>query len=217
MNRIGLLGGTFDPVHNGHLQLSQVVLDSVGLERILFIPAAHPPHKDEFQVSDSCHRLAMLRLALADRDALAISDIEMGRRGMSYTIDTLEELERAGLPLSHCHFIIGSDAIAEIETWYRWQELLISINFIVAVRPGFSVKEIKQLLGRKGFRQRYDAHDRWTHQQGRNEIIFLADEMADISSTDIRSRISGGRTWQHLVPGAVADYIKAKRLYISTK
>lgn len=213
MNQIGLLGGTFDPVHNGHLQLAQIVLDSVGLDQVLFIPAAHPPHKNESIVSSSTHRLAMLRLALMGKTGMEISDIEMGRRGMSYTFDTLEELKQAARKRTQYHFIIGSDAIADIATWHRWQELLVSINFVVAVRPGFSLKEIEVLLGRNGFRPEKDSRKRWIHKQWGNEMFFLADETVDISSTDIRSRICSGRDWKHLVPEKVAGYIHDNHLY----
>lgn len=213
MNKVGLLGGTFDPVHNGHLQLGKIVLDSIGLDRVLFIPAAHPPHKNEVNVSNSLHRLEMLRIALTDRDRMELSDIEMVRYGMSYTIDTLEELKRYGETRADFHFIIGSDAIADIETWYRWQELLVSVNFIVAVRPGFSVKEIETIIGRNGFVLENEKHDRWIHQRQGNEIMFLADKTIDISSTDIRDRISSGRNWRHMVPDQVGAYICAHHLY----
>lgn len=213
MKKIGLLGGTFDPVHNGHLQLGQIVLDRGELERVLFIPAAHPPHKNGSKVSGGSHRLKMLRLALADKDGLELSDIEMGRGGMSYTIDTLKELRRAYESETACHFIIGSDAFAEIETWYRWRELLVSINFIVAVRPGFSVKEIERLIARNGFQPESEKHDRWINPRHGNEVFFLADKTVDISSTDIRTRISRGVNWKHMVPEIVADYIGANGLY----
>lgn len=213
MERVGLLGGTFDPVHNGHLQLGRIVRDTIGLDRILFIPAASPPHKDNLQVSSSAHRLEMLEIALADCEAMEISDIEMVRRGMSYTIDTLEELKRSGQAGTQYFFVLGSDAMAEIETWYRWQELIVSVHFIVAVRPGFSVKEIETLIRRNGFAPEQSNYDRWFHQRHGNEIRFLADETVDISSTEIRKRIRAGTDLHNMVPRQVEAYIRANRLY----
>jgi len=213
MNRVGLIGGTFDPIHNGHLQLGQIVLDRFGLDRVMYIPAATPPHKSQADVSNRRHRLGMLKIALADRENMDISDIEMTRHGLSYTFDTLTLLTREGKPSTRYHFVIGTDAIGEIETWYRWQELLVATNFIVAVRPGSSVKKIQELIGRNGFEPDSANGERWVHHRQLNEIVFLADRTVDISSTDIRSRIRSGRTWKHMVPESVGDYICSNNLY----
>lgn len=215
MTRIGLLGGTFDPVHNGHLQLGKSVLSRCGFDKIQFIPAAYPPHKDEKIVCDIEHRLQMLRLAISGSRHFEISEIEVARDKISYTIDTIEGLKRSSSSLSRYHFIIGSDAVSEIETWHRWQELLYSTNFIVAVRPGFSLKEIERLLERNGFFPERSRGDRWVCERSENEILFMTGEIADISSTDIRSRIAADRSWRLLVPPKVADYIIRNKLYIN--
>jgi len=213
MAGVGLLGGTFDPVHNGHLQLGTLVRDRLGLDRIIFIPAAHPPHKEESRVGSRVHRLEMLSCALADRDDMELSDIEMARDGLSYTIDTLEEMRDHDDGTIDYHFIIGSDAMEEIETWYRWQEFLTAVHFVVAVRPGFSVKQIEFILGRNGFTPESDKRDRWIHAHHGNRIEFLADKTVDISSTEIRERIGTGRKWKHMVPESVAAYISTHGLY----
>ena len=213
MARIGLLGGTFDPVHNGHLQLAEAVLQTCDLDKILFIPAAHPPHKNQAIVCAIEHRLHMLKLGIGERKEFQISEIEISRTRASYTIETVEELRRSSGTDTRYHFILGYDALFEIETWHRWDELLASTNFIVAVRPGFSLKEIEQLLKRNGFRPARKGKDRWVHRQHANEVWFLADEIVDISSTDIRARILSARTWKNLVPPSVATYIMENRLY----
>lgn len=212
MQKIGLLGGTFDPVHNGHLQLGDRVLENYNLDKILFIPASTPPHKNE-AVSAVGHRLQMLKLAISGNRRFDYSEIEISRQKVSYTFDTIQELKSCGGTGVLYHFIIGYDALSEIETWYRWQDLLVVTNFIVAVRPGFSLKEIEQLLERNGFSPEDGGADRWIGEQTGNEILFLAGEIADISSTEIRSRIASRKPWADLVPPLVADYIISNRLY----
>jgi nicotinate-nucleotide adenylyltransferase len=212
MQKIGLLGGTFDPVHNGHLQLGDRVLENYNLDKILFIPASTPPHKNE-AVSAVGHRLQMLKLAISGNRRFDYSEIEISRQKVSYTFDTIQELKSCGGTEVLYHFIIGYDALSEIETWYRWQDLLVVTNFIVAVRPGFSLKEIEQLLERNGFSPEDGGADRWIGEQTGNEILFLAGEIADISSTEIRSRIASRKPWADLVPPLVADYIISNRLY----
>ena len=212
MQKVGLLGGTFDPVHNGHLQMGDRVLENYNLDKILFIPASTPPHKNE-AVSAVGHRLQMLKLAISGNRRFDFSEIEISRQKVSYTFDTIQELKSCGGTGVLYHFIIGYDALSEIETWYRWQDLLVVTNFIVAVRPGFSLKEIEQLLERNGFSPEDGGADRWIGEQTGNEILFLAGEIADISSTEIRSRIASRKPWADLVPPLVADYIISNRLY----
>lgn len=212
MQKVGLLGGTFDPVHNGHLQMGDRVLENYNLDKILFIPASTPPHKNE-AVSAVGHRLQMLKLAISGNRRFDFSEIEISRQKVSYTFDTIQELKSFGGKEVLYHFIIGYDALSEIETWYRWQDLLVVTNFIVAVRPGFSLKEIEQLLERNGFSPEDGGSDRWIGEQTGNEILFLAGEIADISSTEIRSRIASRKPWTDLVPPLVADYIISNRLY----
>ena len=213
MQKIGLLGGTFDPVHKGHLQLGEKVLEKFGLDKIVFIPAAHPPHKNGAVVGDVEHRLEMLRLALDENHRFELSRIEVSRNTASYTFDTILELKRKSGDRALYHFIIGYDALAEIETWYRWKDLLTTANFIVAVRPGYSLKEIQQLLKRNGFFPDKGNEIRWVNEQHDNEVLFLTSEIVDISSTDIRSRIAADKSWSELVPPGVADYITSHRLY----
>ncbi|MGI9535753.1 MAG: nicotinate-nucleotide adenylyltransferase [Desulfocapsaceae bacterium] len=213
MQKIGLLGGTFDPVHNGHLQLGDRVLEKYPIDKILFIPAANPPHKNGAVVCDVGHRLQMLKLAIGDKHRFDLSEIEISRKKVSYTFDTLEEMKRSGGTGRLYHFIIGYDALSEIETWYRWQDLLVVTNFIVAVRPGFSLKQIEQLLERNGFFPEEGRDDRWIGKKTGNEILFLAGEIADISSTEIRTRIGSKKVWADLVPPGVADYIISNQLY----
>lgn len=215
MASIGLLGGTFDPFHNGHLQLGEAAMRNFGLDKILFIPAAHPPHKNEKIVCEISHRLQMLQLGVAGNDFFEISEIEISRSAPSYTIETIHGLQQQAEAGTSFYFIIGYDAILEIETWYCWQELLISTNFIVAIRPGFSLEKVESLLGRNGFSLQAQTQNKWVHRLHDNEIWFLTDHIVDISSTDIRKRIEENRDWRHMVPAAVSSYIVEKTLYVN--
>jgi nicotinate-nucleotide adenylyltransferase len=159
------------------------------------------------------HRLEMLVIAIEDNKRFEYSGIELSRDTASYTIDTIQQLKKDGGSRTLYHFIIGYDALTEIETWYRWKDLLGTTNFIVAVRPGFSLKQIQQLLERNGFFPEKGNEKRWIGEQNGNEVLFLADEIVDISSTDIRYRIAAGKEWSDLVPTGVADYIIRNRLY----
>jgi nicotinate-nucleotide adenylyltransferase len=213
MQKVGLLGGTFDPVHKGHLQLGERVLEKFGLDKIVFIPAAHPPHKNGAVVGDVGHRLEMLKLALAGGRRFELSRIEVSRDTASYTFDTIHQLRQQSGDRALYHFIIGYDALWEIETWYRWKDLLSTANFIVAVRPGYSLKEIQQLLERNGFSPDQGNENRFFNERHGNEVLFLTGDIVDISSTDIRSRIAADEEWSDLVPPGVADYITLHRLY----
>jgi len=215
MARVGLLGGTFDPVHNGHLQIASLVLEHCRLDTILFVPAAHPPHKDKHLVCDIDHRLNMLRRATKSDKQFQISEIETDRDSLSYTIDTVEKLKNTSGDDTVYYFILGFDALIEIETWHRWQDLLQTTNFIVAVRPGFSLKEVEQILTRNGFSSDQADNDRWVCEKFGNEVLFLGETIDDISSTTIRARIAADELWQGLVPSVVADYISRNNLYVN--
>ena len=213
MRRIGLLGGTFDPVHKGHLELAQKVYLHFDLDKIIFIPAAQPPHKNGALVCSVEHRLQMLSLALSGQPRFELSTIEISRDQVSYTFDTITQFETTSGSAVRYYFIIGFDALAEIETWYRWDDLLGTTNFIVAVRPGFSLKQMERLLERNGFSPDEVNADRWVGGLRDNEVLFLAGEIRDISSTAIRQKIAAGEEWTELVPSGVADYISRNRLY----
>lgn len=212
--RIGLLGGTFDPIHIGHLQLADTVLSRYGFDKLLFIPSAHPPHKNEASVSDITHRLAMLRLAVDQKEQVEISEVEIHRQKTSYTIDTIVQLQELYTPPVRFYFIIGFDAILEIETWFRYQDLLLATNFIVAVRPGFSLNQIEGLLTRNGFVPDTEKTDRWVGNRLANEVLFLTSKIVDISSTDIRNKRAAHQRWENLVSPGVRQYIIDNQLYL---
>jgi len=213
MRTVGLLGGTFDPVHTGHVQLAEAALARAAVDQVLFIPAAAPPHKTDNALCAFGHRLEMVRRAVASLPQCAVSGREASSERPSYTFDTLLRLRADSHGDTIYVFIIGSDAFLEIETWHRWQELLASTSFIVAVRCGASLTELRNILNEHGFRPlsgRETEHYRGRHG---NEVQVLTAPIEDVSATDIRCRIAANHPWRHLVPARVADYIDEHRLY----
>ena len=197
--RVGILGGTFDPIHGGHLMTAEAVRDEYHLDKVIFIPAAVPPHKQNQDVTEAMHRYVMTVLATCSNPNFEVSDIEMNRPGPSYTIDTIRELlERFGED-TEFYFITGADAIQEIHTWDRIEELLEMCHFIGASRQGClpDVNQIKASFG----------------ELGKRKIHRLETPELEISSTDIRNRIKKGYSIKYIVPTAVEQYIYKQGLY----
>ena len=166
--RIGILGGTFNPIHLGHLLIAQDALERANLERVLFIPSAAPPHKPLAGNVSAAHRLRMLKLALASDDRMAVDTLEIRRGGKSYSVDTLSELRRRQ-PRAEFHFIIGADSLAELHLWKDARQLVKLCRFIAVTRPGYKPKPARL----RGLRyQLLDVHP------------------CDISSRDIRARVA---------------------------
>jgi nicotinate-nucleotide adenylyltransferase len=213
MHTTGLLGGTFDPVHNGHLQLAQAVLTRAGVDQVLFIPAASPPHKTDSALCPIEHRLEMVRRAIDPLAHCAVSEQEASPGRPSYTIDTVLSLRADSSDDTTYVFIIGGDAFLEIETWHRWPELLASIDFIVAVRRGSSLQELISVLDHHGFRPQPETEPGYYRGRDGTSVRVLSAPIDEISSTDIRCRIAKNKPWKHLVPLPVVAYIKEHRLY----
>ena len=196
MSKVGVLGGTFDPLHLGHLRAAEVARDELTLDSVLFVPAANPPHKQGGTVIDASARVSMLELVLGDEDGFELSSIEIERGGPSYTIETLDELQRRH-PGADYWFITGSDAFLEIRTWKDWEALLERYAFAVHERPGVGLEQASRAVPSS-------LHAR---------IVFLQREMLNVSSTKIRRSVRDGRSIRFLVPEAVEDYIRRNRLY----
>lgn len=197
--RIGILGGTFDPIHVGHLMTAEAVRDEFGLDKVIFVPAAVPPHKMDQQVTEARHRYLMTVLATNSNPHFDVSSIEMDRPGPSYTIDTIYELKRQYGENTDLFFITGADAIAEIPTWDRIEELLGLCQFIAAARPGFlpNVDNIREYFG----------------ELGKARIHRLETPELEISSTNIRYRVERGFSIKYIVPSTVENYIYKEGLY----
>jgi nicotinate-nucleotide adenylyltransferase len=190
---LGVLGGIFDPVHNGHLAVASLAREALGLEKIIFIPSGNPPHKSTSICASASDRLNMLRCALEEETDSIIWEGELNRPGISYTIDTLHELIREfNRPL---YFIIGSDNLHEICSWHRYREIIDLVSFCVASRPGYS--------------------DMIPEELSNATVKFIPSPRWGISSSMIRSYFSQGYTCKHLLPSSVIDYILKKKLYIT--
>lgn len=209
---MGLFGGTFNPIHLGHLRGAEEIREAFGLEEVVFIPAAIPPHKAVEEVIDARHRLEMVRLATAINPSFSTSDIELSRPGKSYSIDTIRyfrEKKPDGL-----FFILGREAFVEIETWKEFETLFSLCYFIVMTRPGFQkTPPLSQLPKTLIPAFRYDQKiEAWIHLSGHSlyfkEITFL-----DISSTKVRELIERGESVRYLIPAEVEAYVQRHGLY----
>lgn len=197
--RLGIAGGTFDPIHMGHLIMAEVARQECGLDKVLFIPTGNPPHKAGYTVTPAAYRYEMVRMAIIDNPYFEISDIEVKREGFTYTVDTLMELRRIYPANVEFFFIIGGDTLPEIKGWREASRVVKCCHFVVYGRPGYDLAE--------------------------EEIRFLKEEMGasiytvdgpllGISSTDIRDRIRQGKSIRYLVPAPVEEYIYKNRLYM---
>lgn len=203
--KIGIMGGSFDPVHNGHLHLAEDALKEAQLDYVIMIPAAIQPFKQDVKATDGIHRLNMLKLATCGHEGLVISEYEMDHEGVSYTYLTMRAMQRQeeekhpeGVML---YFITGTDAFLKVDTWREGKELLQNYGFIVGSRPGYRQDELVRYIDK--IREEYGTR-----------VINLGDWQPDISSTNVRERLQRGQSITGLVPADVERYIEENELYI---
>jgi nicotinate-nucleotide adenylyltransferase len=213
---IGIFGGTFDPVHHGHLRLAQELAEALRMAEVKFIPGGTPPHRAQPQVS-SLQRLEMVRLATAGNPLFTVDDREVRRSGPGYTIDTLIELRNelsASRPL--CMFM-GADAFLELATWHRWRELFSLAHLIVAHRPGFAPESWPQRMPQPLARE-YESrllHQPFAvHLSPAGGIVTQAIAALDISASMIRESLARNVSPRYLLPDPVLDYIESNNLYL---
>lgn len=212
--RLAVIGGTFNPIHYGHLRAAEEVREALGAERLLFIPSFVPPHKaDETGVGAEA-RLEMVRLAVKDNPGFEVSDIEIKRKGVSYTVDTVRALKSGAGEDLKVFLVIGSDSFNDITTWCEYEELLGIASFVVVARPGYAVKTPGEVLpvelARKFW---YDANAGFFKDSGGNTITYLPTTLIDISSSVIREKVRDGRSIRYLLPRSVEEYIRVNGLY----
>ena len=207
--RVGLLGGTFDPIHLGHFAAARAAQHAIGLDSVRFVPSARPPHRPDSPQASEYHRLQMLRLAIADAE-WNISDLELQREGKSFTYDTLTALHDEGLEPAQIFFIIGADAFAEIATWHRYPDVLDSAHFVVVTRPGTTLQHLRDRLPSLAARMIEAAH---VANLSTPRIILIQTDTPNVSSTEIRRLASRGESLDGLVTPAVAAYIAQHSLY----
>lgn len=196
---LGLIGGTFNPVHYGHLLAAEYSRNEMGLDTVIFVPAARPPHKDGREILDAGLRYEMVRMAIEDNPGFAISDHELERPGPSYTVDTIHYFEQL-YPGKIIYFIMGADSLLLMKTWKDAGVLAARGNFIVVTRPGYHVKwdeaPLSELPG-----------------DLRNRLVFLEIPGMDISSSEIRRRVQMGKSIKYMLPGSVEHFIMKNGLY----
>jgi nicotinate-nucleotide adenylyltransferase len=186
--KIGILGGTFNPVHIGHLILAEEAREKLGLDRVIFMPANIPPHKDSSDIAGGQDRFRMIQLAIASNRFFSVSDLEIKRQGKSYTIDTLRQLKE-DYPADEMFFITGSDLLTYLAEWKDLETVIKIVKFVVATRPGYPLEQIPAYIQKVAIRA------------------------VDISAFEVRQCIRQGTSFRYLVPEAVYDYINDKKLY----
>lgn len=190
MKRIGILGGTFNPIHIGHLAIAQTAQEKFNLDKVIFVPSYRPPHRNIVKLASAEERFHMVRLGTKSNPLFEVSDFEIKRRGKSYSIDTVEHFRKVYYKGAKLFFIIGTDNFAELPTWKQINDILKIVSFIVVNRPGHKIRSSKI----------------------RHHLVNMPG--MDISASHIRRRISQGKSIKYLVPESVFRYIKRKKLYI---
>ena len=218
--RIGLLGGTFNPIHNGHLFIAAQIRDRLDLERVLFIPTGDPPHKPSTSLAPAAHRQEMVKLAIASEPSFALSDVELTRANKSYSIDTVRTLRTELGPSAELFFILGLDSFVELPTWKQASELLKLCHFAVVTRPGTRFASLKELsLLPPLERPALEALDAGTQERvdvslpGGTTLILLQLPPCHASASDIRHRIKTGQAVSALLPPQIESYIIRSGLY----
>jgi nicotinate-nucleotide adenylyltransferase len=197
--RLGLMGGTLNPVHWGHLVLAEAAREAFDLAEVIWIPAGDPPHKPDADLAPQEHRFAMTELAIAGNPHFRASRLELDRPGPSYTLDTLRHFHAQGHAPDDLHFITGSDTMRDFLTWHRPAEVIQAARFVVAERPGCPFESLREILPPE-FLPR---------------IVRLPAPLVEFSSTEIRTRLRAGRSIRYRVPPSVEDYLRGHRLYLA--
>ncbi len=210
----GLLGGTFDPIHFGHLRGAEEMLEMLDLDRIIFVPSSRPPHKQEAEVTSFSHRERMIRLAIEDNVKFSCSELEQLRAGKSYSVETVEYLLGKYGDDLELYFIVGQDAFQAVTTWKDWEKLLFLCNFAVMTRPGYDDLRLDKILPEKNSTQfAYDQKiDGFTGPTG-HAIFFRHISFLDISSSRIRQMVQEGKSIKYLTTDKVRQYIIENALY----
>jgi nicotinate-nucleotide adenylyltransferase len=199
--RIGIFGGTFDPVHLGHLVMAEQCREQAGLDQVWFVLAARPPHKPEGELTAFARRVEMLQLALAGQPAFRVEELEKDRPGPSYTADTLEAIHRRQPDLD-LHFIIGSDSLVDLPQWREPARIVAQAALLVVTRPGFRIQPIEEV------RQALELPNETPLR-----FQVIESPLIDIASSDLRRRAAEGKSLRYQVPRAVECYIEQHQLY----
>ncbi|MGB7604442.1 MAG: nicotinate-nucleotide adenylyltransferase [Lutisporaceae bacterium] len=195
-----IMGGTFDPIHFGHLAAAEAVKEELHCSKVIFIPSGNPPHKKMRTLTDAKHRFTMTAMAVSSNPNFEVSNIEISRNGYTYTLDTVKQLLDYYNNNVELIFITGADAILEVETWYKVEELLKLCSFVAVTRPGYEKSKLEQKL-------------QYLQSKYNSRLYSIDVPGLNISSTDIRKRVKEGRSIKYLVPEEIEQYIYKYELY----
>ena len=211
---IGIMGGTFNPVHLGHLRAAEEVAESLQLSQVIFMPAAKPPHKSEVGLVSFKHRYQMLELAVADNPLFTLSDLEHQRTGKSYSVETLTRLSSQHGEGEDLYFVLGLDAFLELPTWKSYLELFSLCHFVVVARPGFSPDSLYDMLQtRVSDSYSLDSQVQGYAHPSKHTVYYREIILLDISSSSIRRLLAQGCSVRYLLPEKVEEYIRQQDLY----
>jgi nicotinate-nucleotide adenylyltransferase len=212
--RWGLLGGTFDPIHFGHLRGAEEMLEIFNLNRIIFVPSSKPPHKLEAEITPFNHREQMIRLAIEDNVNFSFSEVEKLRAGKSYSVETVEYILNKYMEDLELYFIVGQDAFQAVTTWKDWERLLLLCNFAVMTRPGYDDMRLNEILPKEfAAKFTYDKKiDGFKGPTG-HTIYFRHTSFLDISSSRMREMVRSGKSIKYLTTDKVRQYIIKNSIY----
>jgi nicotinate-nucleotide adenylyltransferase len=210
IQKTGILGGTFDPVHKGHIALAVAAGSLCNLSEIVLLPAAVPPHKQNQAITAFSHRAAMLNIAVRNNELLHVSTIEQLLPSPSFTIDTLQYLKLHSVGEVEFFFIIGADAFFDILSWHKYQNVLKASNFVVFLRNGCKMKKLHKLFKFLNYRER---DDKWHNETFDKSIFTSTLSLPSVSSSEIRQQTEKGNSVANLMPKGVAEYIMDNNLY----
>jgi len=206
---MAVLGGTFDPIHHGHLRLAIDMAERLNLEELRLMPGYQPVHRDS-PAATTEQRLQMLELAVADIDMLTVDDRELRRKGPSYTLLSLQEIRAEIGNSKPLYFILGEDAFSQFDSWYQWRDLITYAHLLVAVRPGFHPHLSEQL---KKFVADNEYKGEYFPDTAAGNIVWLNNPVLEIASSDIRQRIYENRNVRYLLPANVYEYLESHKIY----
>lgn len=209
--RVAVFGGTFNPVHYGHLRLAEEAKEACGLDRVVFMPTFITPHKLTESLTPARVRFELVKSAIEDNPGFSVSDLEIRREGRSFTVDTVRELLKED---TEVFLILGSDSFNDIASWHEYEDLLRLASFIVAPRPNHLPKPLEEVLPVElAAKFCYDSRVKGFVNSGGNSITYLDTTPIDISSSDIRERVRGGRSVRYLLPDSAIEFIRKEGLY----
>ena len=211
---IGIMGGTFNPVHLGHLRAAEEVAESLKLRQVIFMPAAKPPHKTSGGLASFAHRWRMLELAVNGNPLFVLSDLEHQRPGKSYSVETLTQLSRQYSGDEELYFVLGLDAFLELPTWKSYRELFNLCHFVVMARPGFALESLDAMLKTQvGDSYFFDSQIQGYVHPNQYIVYYREITLLDISSSNIRNLLASRRSVRYLMPENVEHYIRQQGLY----